>query len=71
MKSTPDGSSPGAAPTPLEDLTFHPSPGPSVCVEVALLILDRESGDNATAAPLRTTESFLDTSLVTCRVRRR
>jgi carboxylate-amine ligase len=35
---------------PLEDLTFRPSPGPTLGVELELQILDRESGDLAPGA---------------------
>ncbi len=40
-----DPAASGPQTTPLEDLTFHPSAGPSVGVELELQILDRDSGD--------------------------
>ena len=46
---SPDGRQ-EAAPTKTDELVFHPSPGPSLGVEVELQILDRETGDLAPGA---------------------
>ena len=48
-KPATEGRDEAAAP-PMEDLTFRPSPGPSLGVELEFQILDRDSGDLAPGA---------------------
>ena len=49
-QSPPPEAPAAPAEVPLEDLTFRPSPGPTLGVELELQVLDRESGDLAPGA---------------------